>query len=125
MILLFRAGGAPASIIFRGRRFEPWAHSAQCWCPALKEGFEMPCVSPASAVMGLVGVVVPLPELYSKEGLRVIAGVTYLGSNAKARREWGYDPRPLEVGLKETLDHELALLGDQQEQLDGLRKTQP
>jgi len=37
--------------------------------------------------------------------------VTYLGSNAKARRELGFAPRPLEEGLRETLRHEMRLLG--------------
>jgi nucleoside-diphosphate-sugar epimerase len=45
------------------------------------------------------------------ERLRDLAGVTYLGSNAKARRVLGYDPRPLETGLRETLAHEMNLLG--------------
>ena len=45
------------------------------------------------------------------ESLRVLAGVTYLGSNAKARRELGYAPRPLKEGLRETLAHEMSLLG--------------
>jgi len=43
--------------------------------------------------------------------LRVGAGVTYLGSNAKARRVLGYEPRPLEAGLRETLAYEMRLLG--------------
>lgn len=54
---------------------------------------------------------VPLPETYTAEGLRVVAGVTYLGDNAKARRELGFAPRPLEEGLRETLLHEMRLLG--------------
>lgn len=54
--------------------------------------------------------IIPLEGTYSAEGLRVVAGVTYLGSNAKARRELGYDPRPLRAGWKETLEHERALL---------------
>jgi nucleoside-diphosphate-sugar epimerase len=66
----------------------------------------------AARIAGLIDRMVNVPEAYSAESLRVIAGVTYIGSNAKARREWGYDPRPLEIGLKQTLDHELALLGD-------------
>lgn len=49
--------------------------------------------------------------LARSERLRDVAGVTYLGSNAKARRELGYDPRPLEPGLRETLAHEMQLLG--------------
>jgi len=43
--------------------------------------------------------------------LRINAGVTYLGDNAKARRELGYDPRPLDEGLPPTLLDEMALLG--------------
>lgn len=64
-----------------------------------------------AATMGLVAKVRPVPDMYSKEYLRVNAGTTYLGSNAKARRELGYDPRPLREGLAETLRHEMRLLG--------------
>jgi nucleoside-diphosphate-sugar epimerase len=67
----------------------------------------------ASALMGVVGAVVSLPPELTAEGLRVLAGVTYLGSNAKARRELGYDPRSLEDGLRGTLAHEMHLLGMQ------------
>ena len=73
-------------------------------------------VSPAlmrglSAVMSAVERVAPVPAGYSGEFLRASAGVTYIGSNAKARRELGYNPRPLEEGLPETLKHEMRLLG--------------
>jgi nucleoside-diphosphate-sugar epimerase len=51
-----------------------------------------------------------LPEAYTSEGLRVIAGVTYLGDNSKAKRELGYNPRPLRVGLEETLRHEMQAM---------------
>ena len=73
-------------------------------------------ISPAmmKAIAGLmraVEKVVPIPATYSAEYLRVGAGVTYIGDNAKARRELGYNPRPLEEGLAETLRHEMALLG--------------
>ncbi len=61
-------------------------------------------------LMDLVGALVPLPPAYAGESLRASAGVTYLGDNTKARRELGYDPRPLEEGLRETLGHELRLL---------------
>jgi nucleoside-diphosphate-sugar epimerase len=63
-----------------------------------------------SATMGVIEKVVPVPENYSAEYLRVNAGVTYIGSNAKARRELGFNPRPLEEGLKETLAWEMAQL---------------
>jgi len=61
----------------------------------------------ASAVMGLVERVVPVPETFSSEYLRVAAGVTYLGSSAKAIRELGFSARPLETGLRQTLEYEL------------------
>jgi nucleoside-diphosphate-sugar epimerase len=60
-----------------------------------------------AGAMGLVERFVKLPDAYTSEGLRVSAGVTYLGSNAKARRELGYMPRPLEEGLPETLRAEM------------------
>jgi nucleoside-diphosphate-sugar epimerase len=60
---------------------------------------------------GLVEPLVPLPDLYTREGLRVLAGVTYIGDAAKARRELGYAPRLLAEGLAETLRHEMQLLG--------------
>lgn len=66
-----------------------------------------------AAVMGIVGKVMPLPDSYTAEGLNAVAGVTYLGSNAKAKRELGYAPRPLEEGLRETLLEEMKLLSMQ------------
>lgn len=63
-----------------------------------------------AAVMGVVENFVSVPADFSAEYLRVAAGVTYIGSNAKARRELGFDPRPLEEGLRETLAWEMAQL---------------
>ena len=63
-----------------------------------------------ATLMGLVGRVVPLPEQYSAENLRVIAGCTYLGDASKAERELGWKARPLEEGLRETVLHEMGLL---------------
>ena len=65
----------------------------------------------ASVCAGLVEGFVDLPDAYTSEGLRVIAGVTYLGDNSKAKRELSYNPRPLRVGLEETVEHEMKLLG--------------
>ena len=64
-----------------------------------------------SATMGVVERFVSVPDDYSAEYLRASAGVTYRGSNAKAKRELGYQPRSLEDGLTETLHHEMHLLG--------------
>ncbi len=65
----------------------------------------------AAAVMSVVEKLVPVSGNYTAEGLRTIAGVTYLGDDAKARRELGYEPRSLREGLSETLQHEMCLLG--------------
>lgn len=52
----------------------------------------------------------PLPSALTPESLRVIGGVTYIGSNDRARRELGWQPRSLREGLTETLHHEMALM---------------
>ena len=62
--------------------------------------------------MGILEKVIPLPESYTAESLRVTTA-TYLGSNEKARRELGYTLRPLEEGLRETLLYEMRKLGMQ------------
>lgn len=59
---------------------------------------------PVHAVVGLKGEFHP-------ETLRVVAGVTYYGDNAKARAVLGYAPRSLEKGLPQTLAAELERLG--------------
>lgn len=52
-----------------------------------------------------------LPPDYQPESLRVAAQATYLGNNAKAKRELGFAPRPLREGLEQTLRYEMAKLG--------------
>jgi nucleoside-diphosphate-sugar epimerase len=81
-------------------------------------GVPAPRLRPGPGVMkfmaGMAGVlnnVFPLPPNMHPESLRAIAGVTYLGDNAKARRELGYAPRPFEEGWPETVRHEMQLLG--------------
>jgi nucleoside-diphosphate-sugar epimerase len=64
-----------------------------------------------AGLMSVVERVLPVPDDYTAEYLRENAGTTYLGDNAKAKRELGFEVRPLEVGLAETLYHEMRLLG--------------
>jgi len=66
---------------------------------------------PAPRFRASPGLLRALAAISRSERLRVAAGVTYLGSNAKARRELGFAPRPLEEGLRETLQHEMRVLG--------------
>lgn len=63
-------------------------------------------------VAGLLERVVTLPKQYRAESLRVLAGVTYIGDNAKATEELGLAHRPLREGLRETVAYELARLDD-------------
>ena len=78
-------------------------------------GKRAPMVAPAQMIKFMSLLARPfdmiLPPAYTSEGLRVIAGVTYMGDNSKARRELGYDPRSFREGWEETLRHEMRLLG--------------
>ena len=64
-----------------------------------------------AGMMGVVEKVIPVPSDYASEYLRTSAGVTNIGNNAKAKRDLGYNPRSLEEGLAETMQHEMQLLG--------------
>ena len=48
---------------------------------------------------------------YSSSTLRLMAGTTWIGSCARAERELGFTARPLEEGLRHTIEHELRQLG--------------
>ena len=45
-----------------------------------------------SAIMAPIERIVPVPDMFRSEYLRTTAGATYLGDNAKARRELGWAP---------------------------------
>jgi dihydroflavonol-4-reductase len=45
------------------------------------------------------------------ETLRLMAGTTWIGSSAKAEQELGWTARPLDEGLRHTIEHELRKLG--------------
>ncbi len=64
-----------------------------------------------AGVLGGVERVVTLPPALSAETLRVAAGVTYLGSSAKAARELDFAPRPLDEGMRHLIEHEMRVLG--------------
>jgi nucleoside-diphosphate-sugar epimerase len=64
-----------------------------------------------AALAAVVENVFPLPQRYSPETMRLAAGHTYLGCAAKAQRELGFCPRPLEEGLRDTLLEEMKRMG--------------
>jgi nucleoside-diphosphate-sugar epimerase len=49
----------------------------------------------------------PMPS----ETLRLMAGTTWIGSSEKAAKDLGFTARPLEEGLRHTIEHELRQLG--------------
>ncbi|MGZ8735712.1 MAG: NAD-dependent epimerase/dehydratase family protein [Nocardioides sp.] len=60
-------------------------------------------VAATAALMGALGKVVPIPPDFAAETMR--AGLaTYYGTPAKAERELDWHARPLEQGLRETVD---------------------
>jgi len=62
-----------------------------------------PMVAATAALMGALGRVVPVPPDFSGETMR--AGLaTYYGTAAKAERELDWHARPLEQGLRETVE---------------------
>ncbi len=61
--------------------------------------------------MRVAGTFASLPENYRYESLRVMAGVTYGGNDAKARRELGWTCRDIESGMRPTLTAYLRELG--------------
>lgn len=64
-----------------------------------------------SAIMSVIERVIPVPANYSSEYLRVGAGVTYYGSNAKAVRELGWEPWSIDDGMPETVEAAMKELG--------------
>jgi nucleoside-diphosphate-sugar epimerase len=79
--------------------------------PAPRIALPSAAVKAGALFAGLVEGVVPLQPEFTREGLRTLAGTTYIGSSARARAELGWHVRPLADGLRETLRHEMRALG--------------
>jgi nucleoside-diphosphate-sugar epimerase len=56
-----------------------------------------------SVLMRLVEALMPVPAVFSSEYLRENGGTTYIADSSKARRELGYEARPLKDGLKDVI----------------------
>lgn len=111
-ILAMEKGRVGESYIIAG---EPYKISDAFKLASQMTGKRAPRVVPHQ-MLGLMSILVRpfdgiMPPAYTSEGLRINAGVTYLGDNRKARQELGYNPRSLREGLEETLRHEMKLLG--------------
>jgi len=111
-ILAMEKGKVGESYIICGERYE----TLEAFRLAAKVAGKREPAPAAPEVMKVMSMLVKpfdslLPDEYTSEGLRVIAGVTYIGDNSKAKRELGYDPRPVSDGWTETVRHEMKLLG--------------
>jgi nucleoside-diphosphate-sugar epimerase len=111
-ILAMEKGKVGESYIICGELYS----AVDAFTLAAKVAGKRPPITVPYQVMKVMSVLVrPLdalmPDTYTSEGLRVIGGVTYIGDNSKARRELGYDPRPMTDGWVETVKHEMKLLG--------------
>ena len=111
-ILAMEKGRIGESYIICG---EPYALYDAYLLASQVSGKNAPMAVPPKMMKVLSVLVKPLdavlPESYTSEGLRIIAGVTYIGNNSKAKHELGYDPRPVSEGWVETIKQEMSFLG--------------
>ncbi len=111
-ILAMQKGKPGESYIICG---EPYTALNAFTLAAKTAGVKAPITVPYQMMNALSVLVTPfdalLPSSYTSEGLRVVGGVTYYGDNSKAKRELGFDPRPVSEGWVETVRHEMNLLG--------------
>jgi nucleoside-diphosphate-sugar epimerase len=109
-ILAMEKGKVGESYIICG---EPYSAADAFALAAKTAGKSTPITVPYQMMKTISVLIRPLdalmPETYTSEGLRVIGGVTYIGDNSKAKRELGYDPRPLSEGWVETVKYEMKL----------------
>jgi nucleoside-diphosphate-sugar epimerase len=75
------------------------------WCPRART------VRALGRMLGALGRLVPLPPMLTDEVVLGIAGTTYIASDAKARRELGFAPRPVRQGLPDAVAWEMQRLG--------------
>lgn len=80
-------------------------------------GKRRPMIHPPPFMMRMLAAMASMLERfdlrppYAAETLRLMAGSTWIGSSAKAERELGFTTRPLDEGLRHTIEHELRQLG--------------
>lgn len=71
--------------------------------PKIRVKIPSALVRPSWPLMALIEKLVPLPAMLSGEAVRSV-GTTWIVSCKKAQEELGWKPRPIEEGLKLTLD---------------------
>jgi nucleoside-diphosphate-sugar epimerase len=89
------------TVLSFGEFIKLWAKVSGCPAPAF--GIHSAFLRIWWPLFALLERVFPMPALLSGEAVRVL-GSTWIATSAKAERELGYQPRPLEEGLKLTFD---------------------
>jgi nucleoside-diphosphate-sugar epimerase len=101
----------------RGRIGAAYILAGEChmWEDALRIAHEITGIRPprvvlpaavarlASHLMRPIAALLPVPQNYHPETLRVASGTRYCADDARARREIGWSPRPLRDALAHTL----------------------
>ncbi len=64
---------------------------------------------PFAPLMGVLETLVDLPAPFTEEAVRTL-GATYIARSDKARAELGWEPRPVEEGMRETVESILPYL---------------
>jgi dihydroflavonol-4-reductase len=82
-----------------GELVDFWAHLTGRPAPSLQ--LPAPLLKPFAPLMGTLSQFVPIPPVFSQEGVNSL-GVTYMARSDKARAELGWDTRPLQTGMLET-----------------------
>ena len=84
-----------------GEMFDFWAHLTGRPKPAVRVPSQF--IRPLAPVAGIASSVMPLPSTYSQEAIQIV-GATYMARSDKARRELGWQTRPLQTGMLETFE---------------------
>ena len=106
IILAYEKGGIGESYILAGPALELW-HAVSLWAALLGKPaphFSIPSrwLNPLAGLASLVGRLLPMPPLLSADGARLV-GASYIASAEKARRELGWQTRPVEIGFHDSL----------------------
>jgi nucleoside-diphosphate-sugar epimerase len=83
-----------------GEMFDFWAYLLGRRAPMVRLPAEG--LRPFAPLMNIIGNILPLPSNFSGESIALL-GATYMARSDKARRELGWETRPLQTGMLETL----------------------
>jgi nucleoside-diphosphate-sugar epimerase len=101
-----------------GEMVDFWAYLLGRKAPAVRIPSEV--LRPFAPLVSTIGNLIPLPSTFSGEAT-ASAGVTYMARSDKARRELGWETRPLQTGMLETFqwiaETEAAQPASQEKQL--------